>query len=38
VFLSFRFKIKVAEDLMQSGIEEHTFEPKNTRDNFLRKS
>jgi len=27
-------KIKVAEDLIQAGIEDHTFEPTNVREYF----
>jgi len=33
-FLSFYFKVKVLENLISSGIEDHTFGPMNLREHF----
>jgi len=33
-FLSFHLKVKVEEDLIHSGIEDHTFGPTNLREHF----
>ena len=33
-FLSFHLKIKVIENLISSGIEDHTFGPMNLREHF----
>jgi len=33
-FLSFHLKVKVLENLISSGIEDHTFGPMNLRENF----
>jgi len=32
--LSFHLKVKVVEDLIQSGIEDHTFWPINVKEHF----
>jgi len=32
--LTFHLKAKVAEDLTQFGIEDHTFRPTNVREHF----
>ena len=34
MFLSIHLKVKVAEDLIQSGVEDYTFRPTNERENF----
>jgi len=34
VLFNFSFKGKVAEDLIQSGIEDHAFGSKNVREHF----
>jgi len=34
MFLKFHLKVKVAEDLIQSGIENHTFGTTNVREHF----
>jgi len=33
-FLSFHLKVKVVENLISSGIEDHTFGPMNLREHF----
>ena len=33
-FLSFHSKVKVEENLISSGIEDHTFGPMNLREHF----
>ena len=33
-FLSFHLKVKVVENLILSGIEDHTFGPMNLREHF----
>jgi len=33
-FLSFHLKVRVVEDLISSGVEDHTFGPTNVREHF----
>ena len=33
-FLCFHLKVKVVENLISFGIEDHTFEPMNLREHF----
>jgi len=33
-FLSFHLKVKVVENLISSGVEDHTFGPMNLREHF----
>jgi len=33
-FLSFHFKVKVVDDLVQPGIVDHSFGPTNVREHF----
>ena len=37
-FLSFHLKVKVAEDLIESGIKDHTIGPTNLKKNIFLKT